>query len=318
MHKPNRSFAQKVFAAGLAVTTALWAFGGVLAVTAAAVEAHPAGTLVLSGSTVWHISDDGTMRQGIDSLAKFLSHRYSFANVVPANSADLALPDGGLLGWGSGVLFNDGGTVYQVSGGTKHGFTSAAAFTGSGFSFGSVVNASLAGVTAGSNISDASMAHMEGTFVVSSGTVLRVSATGRQGVPQPGVLYSWGAGFGDVVAANSADLALANEGNASFRTGTLVNDSGTLFAVTATTKRGFPSASCYTGFGFNFSTPVAGSTAGLTAGANYCADAGTPTPPGPTPPPVSAGTVSVSLASDTPAAGTIVENAARVGFTKVN
>ena len=38
MHKPNRSFAQKVFAAGLAVTTALWAFGGVLAVTAAAVE----------------------------------------------------------------------------------------------------------------------------------------------------------------------------------------------------------------------------------------------------------------------------------------
>ena len=317
MHKPNRSFSQKVFAAGLAVTTALWAFGGLLTV-AGAVEAHPAGTLVLSGTTVWHVSDDGTMRHGIDSLAKFLSHRYSFANVVPANSADLALPDGGLLGWGSGVLFNDGGTVYQVSGGTKHGFTSAAAFTGSGFSFGSVVNASLAGVTAGSNISDASMAHMEGTFVVSSGTVWRVSATGRQGVPQPGVLYSWGAGFGDVVAANSADLALANEGNASFRTGTLVNDSGTLFAVTATTKRGFPSASCYTGFGFNFSTPVAGSTAGLTAGANYCADAGTPTPPGPTPPPVSAGTVSVSLASDTPAAGTIVENAARVGFTKVN
>src|SRR3989344_745350 len=151
MHKPNRSFTQKVFAAGLAVTTALWAFGG-LAAVAGAVESHPAGTLVLSGSTVWHISDDGTMRHGIDSLAKFQSHRYSFANVVPANSADLALADGGLLTWGSGVLFLDGGTVYQVSGGMKHGFTSGANFTGNGFSFANVVSGSIAGVASGANI----------------------------------------------------------------------------------------------------------------------------------------------------------------------
>ena len=48
MQKPNRSFAQKVFAAGLAVTTALWAFSGIAVYSAAAVEAHPAGTLVLS------------------------------------------------------------------------------------------------------------------------------------------------------------------------------------------------------------------------------------------------------------------------------
>src|SRR3989344_3962944 len=128
MHKPNGSFGKKVFAAGLAVTTALWAFASMFAF-AAAVEAHPAGTLVLSGGTVWHISDDGTMRHGIDSLAKFQSHRYSFANVVPANTADLALADGGLLGWGSGVLFNDGGTVYLVTGGVKRGFTSASVFT---------------------------------------------------------------------------------------------------------------------------------------------------------------------------------------------
>ncbi|OGE84579.1 MAG: hypothetical protein A2846_04885 [Candidatus Doudnabacteria bacterium RIFCSPHIGHO2_01_FULL_49_9] len=315
MHKPNRSFTQKVFAAGLAVTTALWAFGG-LAAVAGAVESHPAGTLVLSGSTVWHISDDGTMRHGIDSLAKFQSHRYSFANVVPANSADLALPDGGLLGWGSGVLFNDGGTVYQVAGGMKHGFTSAAAFTGSGFSFGSVVSGSLAGVPAGANISDAAMAHKEGTFINSAGTVWMVTATGRKGVPSPGVLYSYGASFGDVVAANAADLTLANEGNATFRTGALVNDGGTIYAATMTAKRGFPSASCYTDFGFNFSMPVSGSTAGLTAGANYCAST-TPTPT-PTPPtPSSTGTLSVSLASDTPAAGIALKSAARVPFTKI-
>ncbi len=316
MHKPNRSFTQKVFAAGLAVSTALWAFGGVLAV-AGAVESHPAGTLVLSGSTVWHISDDGTMRHGIDSLAKFQSNRFSFANVVPANSADLALPDGGLLGWGSGVLFNDGGTVYQVAGGMKHGFTSAAAFTGSGFSFVNVVNGSLAGVPAGANISDASMAHQEGTFVVSSGTVWMITATGRKGIPSPGVFYSYGAGWGEVVAANSADLAMASEGNATFRTGALVNDGGTLFAATATTKRGFPSASCYTDFGFNFSMPVSGSTSGLTAGANYCTGTTPPVTP-PTPPtPSSTGNLSVSLASDTPAAGIVLSNSARAPFTKI-
>src|SRR3990167_6954219 len=149
MQKPNRSFAQKVFAAGLAVTTALWAVSAFAVLPALAVEAHPAGSLVLSSGAVWHISDDGTMRHGIDSLAKFQSHRYSFANVVPANTADLALADGGLLGWGSGVLFNDGGTVYLVTGGVKRGFTSASVFTGRGNSFAQVVSGSLTGVAAG-------------------------------------------------------------------------------------------------------------------------------------------------------------------------
>src|SRR3989344_4313464 len=62
--------------------------------------------------------------------------------------------------------------------------------------------------------------------------------------------------------------------------------------------------------------PVSGSTAGLTAGANYCAST-TPTPT-PTPPtPSSTGTLSVSLASDTPAAGIALKSAARVPFTKI-
>src|SRR3989338_4341500 len=317
MHKPNRSFAKKVFAAGLAVSTALWATSGLFVFVAQAVEAHPAGTLVLSGGTVWHVSDDGTGRHGIDSLAKFQSNRFDFADVVPANSADLALPDSGLLGWGSGVLFNDGGTVYQVSCGSKHGFTSAANFTGNGFSFANVVAGSLSGVPTGANIDDTPAAHLEGTFVVSGGTVWMITATGRKGVPSPGVLYSYGATFADIVSANSADLSLANEGNATFRTGALVNDSGTIWAVTATSRRGFPTGSCYTGFGFNFSTPVVGSTSGLTSGANYCAET-TTTPPTTTPPTTtSTGTLSVSLASDTPAAGIVLKSSSRAPFTKV-
>lgn len=312
MQKPNRSFVKKVFAAGLAITTALWAGAGLLVLPAAAVEVHPAGTLVVSAGTVWRISNDGAARNGIDSLAKFQSHRYDFADVVPANSADLALADTGLLAWGNGVLFSEGGTVYQVSGGMKHGFTSASVFTGNGFDFATVIPASLAGVPVGANIDSTTAAHLEGTFVVSGGTVWMVTATGRKGFDSAGKFYSYGAGFGHAAAANSADLALTNEGLAAFATGALVNDGGTIWAVTATTKRGFPSGSCYTGFGFNFAMPVLGSTAGLTAGANFCAAGDDP------PPPPSAGTLSVSLASDTPAAGTAVENAARVGFTKVN
>ena len=74
MQKPNRSFAKKVFAAGLAVSTAVWAGAGLLALPVAAVDAHPDGTLVLSGGTVWHVVDtnsDGTAdgRHGVDSLA---------------------------------------------------------------------------------------------------------------------------------------------------------------------------------------------------------------------------------------------------------
>lgn len=310
MQKPNRSFAKKVFAAGLAISTVLWAGGALLVLPVAAVEAHPAGSLVLSGGTVWHITDDGTGRHGIESLAKFQSKRYSFANVVPANSADLALPDMGLLPWGNGVLFNDGGTIYQVSGGMKHGFTSAANFTGNGFSFANVVSGNLSAVPAGATISSTTGAHLEGTFVVSGGTVWRITATGRTGVPSPGVFYSWGGAWSEVVPANAADLALANEGNATFRAGALVNDGGTLFAVTSSAKRGFPTASCYTDFGFNFSMPVAGSTAGLTAGANYCTGV-TPPPSGP------AGTLSVALASDTPASGIAIKSAARVPFTKI-
>lgn len=313
MSKPNGF--KKVFAAGLAISTVLWTISALMLVVPMAqaqVEAHPAGTLVLSGGTVWKISDDGAGRMGFDSLEKFLSHRNSFSNVVPANSADLALPDQGLMPWGDGVLFNDGGTVFQVSGGQKHGFTSAAVFTGLGFDFADVVVGNLANVPAGANIDNVSNAHMAGTFVKDNGTVWMVTATGRKGIPEPGVLFSWGAGFDDVVSANAADLALAAEGNATFRTGALVNDGGTIWAVQGANKRGFPTASCFTGFGFSFNSVLAGSTAGLTTGANFCAAAPAPAP-GP-----STGTLTVSLASDTPAAATIVASSARVGFTKVN
>ena len=314
MHKPNRSFAKKVFAAGLAISTVLWGATGLLVLPVAAVEAHPGGTLVLSGGTVWWVTPDGTGRKGFDSAEKFYSNRFRFSDVVPANSADLALPDLGLAAWGDGVLFNDGGTVYQISGGMKHGFTSGTVFTGLGFKFSQVMNGSLGGVTAGATISNSTDAHLAGSFVVdSSGTVWMMTATGRTGFTQPAAYFSYaGRSFSDVVPANAADLARANEGLMKIRAGALVNDSGTVFAITGGNKRGFPTASCFTGFGYSFANVLTGSASEAVTGTNLCSDVvvdpGTGT----------GGTLTVSLASDTPAAGIAIKSSARVPFTKVN
>lgn len=315
MQKPNRSFVKKVFAAGLAATTALWAASGVFLNVAGAVEAHPAGSYVLSSGTVWHISEDGAGRHGFDTAERFFSQRASFSWVVPANSADVALPDLGLMPYGSGVLFNEAGTVKQVSGGSEHGFTSAANFLGNGFKFSNVINGNPS-LTAGSNIDNTSAAHLEGTFVLSGGTVWYITATGRKGVSSPAVLYSWGADFDDIVPANANDLAKADEGIMGYRTGTLVNDNGTVYVIKGSSKWGFPSASCFTTtYGFNFNMLVTGSTSGYSNAGSLC---GTVTPPDPVTPTVPTGGLTVSLAQDTPAAGTIVKNAARVPFTKVN
>lgn len=165
--------------------------------------AHAPGALINAGGTIWRISDDGQTRAGFDSAEKFLSHRFRFSNVVPASSADMQKPEAGLMPWGDGVLFNDGGTVYQISGGRKHGFTSAMVFLAQGFRFENVIPGSP-NAPLGPDIVDFDK-HLPGTFVLDNGTVYLVTAAGLSGVPSPPVLFSLGASFTDVVIIGSAD-----------------------------------------------------------------------------------------------------------------
>ncbi|OGE78969.1 MAG: hypothetical protein A2751_00700 [Candidatus Doudnabacteria bacterium RIFCSPHIGHO2_01_FULL_46_14] len=170
-------------------------FGGVVDATTTNPNpptVHLPGALVLDNGTVWRINDQGTGREGVDSLIKFQSHRFQFSNVVPANSADMALPDMGLLSWGHGVLFNHNGTIYQIAG-AKHGFTSAQVFLGLGFSFKNVITADLSGVPVGPVIDSAAMRHLEGTFVLdNTGTVWILTASGRKGITTPpSVVLAW-------------------------------------------------------------------------------------------------------------------------------
>lgn len=315
MDKPlTASTFNKVLAFGLAMTLVVWTFGVYFALPAKAVEQHPEGTLVVSGSTVYKIM--GGQRIGFPSANVFLSHGYSWSQVVPANSADLALPQGANATYADGTLVNDGGTIFIISGGQKRGFTSGSVFTGLGYSFANVVNDSLAGYTQGANVDSATMAHPAGTLVNASGTIWHMMGSERHGIPTMAVFQSHGFSLSKAVPANAADLAVAAGANKGYRVGAIVNDGGTVYAITsATEKRGFPSASCYTDFGFTWAMAIAGSTAGYTAGANFCGSSSTTSSTATTV--NSTGNLSVSLASDTPASGVAIKNAARVPFTKV-
>ena len=307
----SASTLHKVFAFGLAVSLVVWTFGVLLVIPAAAVDAHPNGTLVLSGSTVFKMMDG--QRMGFPTANTFLSHGYDWDQIVPANSADLALPQGANVMFADGSLVNDNGTIFMVSEGQKRGFTTASVFTGLGYSFANALTGDLSGVTTGANIDNTSAAHPAGTLVNNNGTIWQVTTSGRAGIPTMAVFDSWGFDFANAVPANAADLTLVAGANLGYRIGSVVNDGGTVWAITSdTAKQGFPTASCFLDSGYSWSALVVGSTAGFTAGANLCIGGDTP------PPPTSTGTLTVSLASDTPASGVAIKNAARVPFTKVN
>jgi hypothetical protein len=246
--------------------------GASLPHSALAAQAHPAGILVQSGGTIWQISDDGNSRIAIDSAEKFYSNRLSFNYAVPANTTDLALPVIGTLPWGDGVLFTDQGVIYQVSQGAKHGFISAEVFLGQGFSFDMAKPGNLSGLPAGTPIRKSDERHLAGTLVNSNGAVFLQTTTGSQAFPSAAVFYSQGGKFNEVVPANIADAVSAIE-IASYKTGSLVNDNGAIWAIKQKTKFGFPTVQCFLNFGFTFTTVFNGSTSGLNSAGTICGEA---------------------------------------------
>lgn len=234
--------------------------------------AHPAGSMVLSNGTVYRVSEDGEELEGFDSPEKYFSHRNSFSLVAPANGSDLLLPQS-VIDWGEGKLFNENGTIYQVSGEQKHGFVSEAAFTGQGFKFSQAQVGNLS-LPVGSSIQTGTDPHLPGTFIIdSSGTVWRLSKSERRGISSIDQLRSWGLGFDEVVPANAADMTKPAGSLLGFRTGALVNDSGTIWAIEGSSKRSFPSAACLTNFGFKLSNVLSGSTQAYQNAGSICGPA---------------------------------------------
>jgi|GEM_PF-2743264 len=239
---------------------------------AMAAQAHPAGTLVVSNGTVWEINGDGDERIIIDSAEKFYSNRLSFNYVVPATAGDLALPAKETMPWGDGVLFTDNGTIYQVSGGRKHGFTSAEVFLGQGFAFSQARPGNLSALPVGTPVRRADERHLQGTLVRSNaGAIYLQRDSGSEAFPSAAVFFSYGGKFTDAVPANSADDVSANQ-ILSYRTGSIVNDNGAIWITKDFTKLGFPSAACYLNFGFTFTIALNGSTSDLTPAGTICGE----------------------------------------------
>lgn len=258
----QNSLAKKLFAVGVASATALMSF----APLAAHAAAHAAGTNVKSSDgTIWMITLDG-QRRAYTSAGAFLSYGFnSFASVVDANSDDLALPAGSFIPPQDGSIIcsdrgADKGTCYFVSSGMKYGFTSAAVFTGLGFSFSNAKSGDVSWMASGASlINSSSMQHLTGALINKSGTVYLVGANGLLGIPDIATFNSWGYSFANVVPANTADGSLTQTGVMVMRTAGQLSPSWT----------GNPNT-----------------------------------------PPVVSGSVSASLASDTPASQTIAINGA--------
>ncbi len=112
---------------------------------------HPDGALVSqSNGTVWWLRSN--MRQGFESEAVFNTYGFSFAKVVPANSADLSLAQGALVKFRDGTLVRDNNNYYIISDGQKLKFGSSLDLTNRGYKLSNVINASLAGYESGGNV----------------------------------------------------------------------------------------------------------------------------------------------------------------------
>ncbi len=235
----------------------------------AATEGHPAGTLVISSGTIYRVADDVSSLLSFESAEKFLSNFHNFSDAVPMNAGDKAKPVSGPAPWGEGRLFNDNGTIYQVSNNLKRGFSSAEVFLSYGFKFSQPVAGHL-DLPVGPVVDAPDQAHLSGTFVINNGAVWLVTPTGRKGLSAPEVLLSLGRTFADVVPANAADMATPDAGLLSIRTGTLINDNGTVWVIGVGTKKSFPSAECFTNFGYSFAKVLTGATHAYTNVGSIC------------------------------------------------
>ncbi len=196
------SIAKRIFAVGTSMAMLLTGF----AFTASA-AAHGAGTNVVSNGTVYWINSAG-QKQAYTSAGAFLSYGFnSWDQVVPASTEDLALPNGSYVPPMDGSLINDNGTVYLMTNGQRAGFTSAANFTGLGYSFKNVIAGDTSFLPSAANINSTAMAHPVGTLVNDNGTVYLMTTSGKMGIPSLSVFNSWGYSFAHVVPANSYDTA---------------------------------------------------------------------------------------------------------------
>jgi|GEM_PF-3194788 len=188
---------------------------------------HPEGTNIkTSDGTVYRINFGS--RTPYTSSGAFLSYGYNnWADVVDANSADLALPTGTCTPYQGaeprpcyiqprdGSLINDHGTVYIISDGYRAGFASASVFLGLGYSFKDALPGDTSFLQTAAPINSSQISHPSGTVVNANGTICVVESPfktggqiGRKCYATLADMNSWGIRDYEILWANSYDMQL--------------------------------------------------------------------------------------------------------------
>jgi hypothetical protein len=178
-----------------------------------ATSSAPAYCLVNRSGT-YYLTING-IRHGIANPGLLYSYGYGFGDAVVDTAAYQGLAAGELLGPGNGVLVKSPSspTVYLVSQGARHGFTSAKVFAALGYKFSAVLTipvAQLGALPDGTIISSQTSRHLPGAKISSNGTVFYLGSAARYPYPSLSVYNSWNLknDFSRIIPANAADLAL--------------------------------------------------------------------------------------------------------------
>lgn len=219
--------------------------------------AHPNGTLIIDGQTIYLIKDG--KRWGFRNAAEYNSYGYKFSQAVQANKADLALAFDAknILKAMPGTLVidaTDGKTVYMIgSDYTKRGFVSSKVFTELGYKFNNLPLINLSDYTTGIPISSGTEIHPEGSLVKEGNTVWWILAGKKQGFESQQVFDTYGFTSTRLVNSNSSDLSLPTGPLVKLRDGTLVNENNSYYIISDGKKRMFSGSTGVNTLGYNLS-----------------------------------------------------------------
>ena len=107
------------------------------------VLAHPDGSLVKEGITIWWIRSG--QKVGFESMTVFNTYGFSLSRVVKANAADMSLPEGPVVKLRDGTLVMDQSTYFIISRAKKLAFTSEHQMTSLGYRIANVIFTNLMG-----------------------------------------------------------------------------------------------------------------------------------------------------------------------------
>lgn len=225
------------------------------------VTAHPNGTLILDGSTVYLIKD--RQRFGFRDPEEYRSYGYNFDQVVLANLFDrsrLPVSEDVIKAMPGSLVLDktDGRTVYMIGpNNTKRGFASEPIFNQLGFNYTKLFSIDLSDYQTGAVINSADQVHPEGSLVRENDlTVWWILNGQRSGFESEQVLNTYGFTPSRLVKVNDKDMSLSVGPLVKLRDGTLVQDDGFYFIISDGQKMQFASTRHLELWGYKLSNVI--------------------------------------------------------------